>query len=120
MFLLLHSLGIILTIVYLAIGLILIDKLHIDTYKYCFYFSAFSIYMPFLVYSFFRNSKENYIKVVSIFFSSIATLISIILFYFLDNLISYNNFWVIQIIIWTIVIALIMFSVIAVKGVRGN
>ena len=116
---LIQAVGIIITIAYMGIALILTDSKQIDSNKLCFYFSTLAIYLPFAIYGFFRKKTENYIKITTIFFSSIASLISATTFFLLDLVITYKVFWSIQIVIWAVVVLLILFSVIAIKGVRG-
>ncbi len=117
--LLIHFVGLITVFAYAGIGFLWVDGLDKDENKFCFLFSAISIYIPFIIYSVLGGKSENYVKVTAIFFSSFAAIVSISLFYLINTFISYKVFWTFQIVIWLIVILLTTFSLIAVKGVRG-
>ena len=117
---LIQIIGFLLFFTYFGLGLIWLESPVSNATLHSFSFSAITLYFPFILYGFVRNKTENYVKVIAIYFSSFASVLSVLLFFLYNyDIISFKFFWTLQIIIWTIVILLIVFSSIAEKNVRG-
>lgn len=116
---LVQFIGLILFLTYFGLGIIWLESPISDVKLQAFTFSALTIYLPFIVYGLFKNKIENYLKVVAVFSSSFASFLSTSIFFlYTYDLFSLKLFWSLQIIVWTIVILLIVFSSIAEKNVR--
>lgn len=81
--------------------------------------TTLSIYAPFALTTFFNKKADGYIKVVTIFFAFIATLATLVGFFKIGTGLGYSGFWAITLVAWAVVAVLSLFSIIAVKNVRG-